>query len=54
MRTHATRAAMYEMGCRGIELLLAILDAQQTAIIQERLPASLVVRATTGPPIAEG
>jgi LacI family transcriptional regulator len=48
------RVPMYEMGRRGIELLLARLDEPQQAIKQERLPASLVVRTTTGPPIAEG
>jgi LacI family transcriptional regulator len=48
------RVPMYEMGRRGIELLLAQLDGPQQAPIQECLQASLVVRTTTGPPAIEG
>ncbi len=41
---------MYEMGRRGVELLLAKLDESQPVQVQERLHAELVVRTTTGPP----
>ncbi len=47
------RVPMYEMGRRGAELLLARLAEPEQAQVQERLQATLVVRATTGPPADE-
>ncbi|MDQ2807196.1 MAG: LacI family transcriptional regulator [Chloroflexota bacterium] len=48
------RVPMGAMGQRGVELLLAQLDEPQQAPVQERLPAELVLRATTGRPAMQG
>lgn len=44
------RQAKYEMGARGIELLLRIIDGEAVdAQTQERVPVELVIRESTGP-----
>ncbi len=48
------RVPMYEMGRRGVALLLAQLDDPPPVPVQERLPAELVLRTTTGRPAVQG